>query len=179
VPRSTTRDFVAQLRSAGVDDIERGPKISEDVQLVYIADDLRHLISPRSPVEGYVTTTVAAIAARVSGIALRPPPTSSIIVTWFRNDAAISSIYNVSALDLTNDLVAGTIDFTTGPGAARATFNQGTRASSTIGVQLPAGENLPDRHPDLVVTPGQVFLWLGVVVNTAVTFSFTWREVPL
>jgi len=179
VARLTTRDFVAQLRSAGVDEIERGPKVSDDIQLVYIADDLSHLISPRSPVEGYVSTTVLNVAARVSGIALRPPPTSAIIVSWFRNDSAIASIYNVSNLDLTNDIVAGAADFSTGPAAVRATFNQGTRATSTIGVLLPAGDNLPDRHPDLVIIPGQVFLWIGTTANTSVTFSFAWREVPV
>ncbi len=177
--RITSRGFLAQLRSAGVDDIVVGPNVSNDIQLVYIVDDLRQLIAPRPPVEGYVTTTVAAVAARVSGVALAAPPDSAIVVTWARNDSAISSIYSVGVLQLTNDIVTGTVDFTTGPAATRAAFTQGTRASSTIGVQLPIGENLPDRHPDLVVDPGQVFLWLGITVNTAVTFSFSWREVPV
>lgn len=177
--RTTTRNFVPQLRSADIDDAAGGPDVSKDVQLVYIVDDLSHLIAPLPPIGGYVTTTVGAVAARVSGIALRPPPDSAIVVNWLRNDAAISSIYNVSTLTITNDITAGTIDFSTGPGAPRATFTQGTRAVSTIGVQLPIGANLPDRHPDMVVIPGQVLLWLGVTVNTAVTFSFSWREVPV
>jgi len=177
--RTSTRNFIPLLRSAGIDDSAGGPEVSQDVQLVYVADNLSHLIAPRPGIEGYVTTTVAAVAARVSGIALRPPPDAAITVDWFRNDSAIASIYNVSTLDLTNDIVAGTIDFSTGPAAPRSTFNQGTRGVSTIGVLLGIGANLPDRHPDMVITPGQVFLWLGVTVNTAVTFSFTWREVPV
>ncbi len=39
--RSNRRNFLGVFRSLGVDDAQRGADVSEDVQLVYIADDLR------------------------------------------------------------------------------------------------------------------------------------------
>lgn len=178
--RITSRSFLAQLRSAGVDDLATGPNISEDVQLVYIVDDLSRLIAPRPPVEGFITQGVAAVAARVSGISFRPPPDSAAIITWIRNDAAIPTLYEVgTARDLTNDLNPATIDFFTGPGPPRSTTTFGTKAVQTAGILLPAGENIPDRHPDLVIDAGQIFLWVGDTVNTAVTLTFSWREVPV
>ena len=178
--RITTRSFLAQLRSAGVDDIARGPNVSEDIQLVYVVDDLSRLIAPRSPVEGYATQGVPIDVVRVSGIAFRPPIDSAAIVTWMRNDSAIDSLYLVGdVLDLTDNLNAGVIDFTTGPGPARSTFQFGSKAVQTAGILLPAGENIPDRHPDIVVDPGQVLLWVGDTINTAVTLTWAWREVPV
>lgn len=180
MPRTSNRSFLAQLRSVGVDDLESGPKISEDVQLVYIADDISRLIAPRSPVEGYVTVGIPIDVIRVSGIAFRPPPDSAAIVTWMRNDSAIDTLYEVTNVrDLTNNLFAVGIDFTTGPGPARSTVQGGSKAVQTAGILLPTGQNIPDRHPDIVVEPGQVLLWVGDVINTAVELTWSWREVPV
>jgi len=180
MPRITTRSFLAQLRSAGVDDIARGPNVSEDIQLVYVVDDLSRLIAPRPPVEGYVTQGVPLNVLNVSGIAFRPPTDSAAVVTWMRNDAAIDTLYEVQNVrDLTEDVNPGGIDFFTGPAAPRSTFNFGAKAVQTAGILLPAGENIPDRHPDLVVDPGQILLWVGVAINTAVTLTWSWREVPV
>jgi len=182
VARTTTRGFLAQLRSAGIDDAERGPNISEDVQLVYVVDDLSRLIAPRSPLEGYVTQAVPSAVGRVSGIEFSPPGDSAAIVTWMRNDAAIDSLYimvSPGGLALTDDLNAGVIDFTTGPGTARASFIFGSKAVQSAGITLPAGENIPDRHPDIVVEPGQVLLWVGSSVGNAMTLTWSWREVPV
>jgi len=41
VARTSTRNFSTAFRSIGVDDAAAGPDVSEDIQLVYIADDLR------------------------------------------------------------------------------------------------------------------------------------------
>lgn len=41
--RRSTRNFVRALTSLGVDDFERGPEVSEDVQLQYIVDDVREV----------------------------------------------------------------------------------------------------------------------------------------
>lgn len=178
--RVQRRSFLAQLRSAGVDDLARGPNVSDNIQLVYVVDDLSRLIAPRPPVEGYATAAVPINVLRVSGIAFRPPPDSAAIVTWMRNDAAIDSLYIVgNVLDLTDDLNPGVIDFTTGPGPARSNFQFGTKAVQSAGILLAAGDNIPDRHPDIVVDPGQVLLWVGTAINNAVTLTWAWREVPV
>jgi len=178
--RISTREFLPQLRSVGVEDLGRGVQVSEDVQLVYIADDISRLIAPRSPIEAFVTQLVPTNVTRVSGISFRPPADSAAIITWMRNDGPIDSIYVVgTALDLTDDLIAGVIDFTTGPGPARSTFQSGTRAANALGILLPSGENIPDRHPDIVVDPGQILLWVGVSIGSAMTMTWTWREVPV
>jgi len=182
MPRVTTRSFLAQLRSAGVDDIAKGPNVSEDIQLVYVVDDLSRLIAPRSPVEAYANQGVPSAVGRVSGIQFTPPSGSAAVVTWMRNGGAIDSLYIVVApggLELTDDLNPGAIDFTTGPGAARGSFIFGSKAVQTAGLLLPAGENIPDRHPDIVLEPGQIFLWVGVSVGNGMTMTWTWREVPV
>ena len=178
--RKSNRNFFGLLSGVGVDDADRQPEISEDVQLVYIADDLRRLIAPRSPVEGFTTQGVPVDAIRVSGISFRPPPDSAAIITWMRNDSAIDTLYIVgTTLDLTNNLNPGTEEFSTGPGSPRSTFQFGSKAVQTAGVLLPAGENIPDRHPDIVIEPGQIFLWVGVTINTAAELTWSWREVPV
>jgi len=182
VPRITTRNFLAQLRSAGVDDAARGPSVSEDIQLVYVVDDLRHLIAPRSPVEGFVTEGIGVSVANVSGILFTPPTDSAAIVTWMRNDSAIDTLYQVGAgalFALPVDNNPGVIDFFTGPGPPRGRFEFGKKAVQTSGILLPAGENIPDRHPDLVIEPGQQLLWVGNAINTAVQLTWSWREVPV
>jgi len=180
MPRTNTRSFLAQLRSVGIDDTERGPNVSDDIQLVYVVDDISRLIAPRSPVEGFVTIGIPINVTRVSGISFRPPTDSAAIVTWMRNDGAIDSLYTIgTVLDLTNDLNPVAVDFSTGPGAPRATIQQGTKAVQTAGLLLPAGENIPDRHPDLVVGPGEIFLWVGNAINNAMTMTWSWREVPV
>lgn len=180
--RITTRNFLAQLRSAGVDDLAQGPAVSQDIQLVYVVDDLSRLIAPRSPVEAYATQAVPSAVGRVSGIEFTPPNDSAAVITWMRNDGPIDSLYIVVApggLALTNDLNPGVIDFTTGPGPARASFIFGSKAVQSAGLLLPSGENIPDRHPDIVIEPGQLFLWVGTSVGNAMTLTWSWREVPV
>ncbi len=178
--RISVREFLPQLRSVGVRDTGKGVQVSDDVQLVYIADDISRLIAPRPPIEGFATQLVPTNVTRVSGISFRPPADSAAIVTWMRNDGAINSIYIVgSVLDLTNDILPITFDFTTGPGPSRSSATSGTRAAQATGILLPAGENIPDRHPDIVVEPGQILLWVGVSVGSAMTMTWSWREVPL
>ncbi len=182
MPRTTTRSFLAQLRSVGVDETARGPAVSEDIQLVYVVDDISRLIAPRSPVEGYATQGVGVAAAAVSGILFTPPTDSAAIVTWMRNDSAIDSLFEVGtgarfALPTNNN--PGVIDFFTGPGPPRARFEFGAKAVQTQGLILPAGENIPDRFPDLVIEPGEQLLWILDTVNTAAELSWSWREVPV
>jgi len=180
--RVTTRSFLAQLRSAGVDDLARGPNISEDIQLVYVVDDLSRLIAPRPPVEGFATQGVPAAAAAVSGILFTPPVDSAAVITWMRNDSAIDSLYLVGAgalFALPTNNNPGVIDFVTGPGPARGRFEFGAKALQTQGLLLPAGENIPDRHPDIVIEPGTQLLWVLDTVNTAAELTWSWREVPV
>lgn len=170
------------MRSAGVDDAAIGPNVSDNIQLVYIADDLSKLIAPRSPVEGFVTAGVPANALNVSGILFRGPPDSAAVVTWIRNDSTIDTLYLVGTgalFALPTDNNPGVIDFFTGPGPARSSFEFGAKPVQTAGLNLPVGENIPDRHPDLVVEPGQLLLWVGDTINTGVELTFSWREVPV
>lgn len=178
MPRTSTRQLSSMLDLISVDAAAVGPNVSDNIQLVYIVDDIRHLTTPVPPIDGYITTTAAASIPRVSGIAMRSPPGSTIAITWMRNDSATDSIYIVGdAITITDDIVAGVIDFSTG-GTPATSFIQGSRALSTAGVQLPAGENIPDRHPNLIVAPGQIFCWHGLAVNTAMVLTWSFREVP-
>lgn len=173
------RQLTELLRLLRVDPSGAGPDVSQNIQLVYVVDDLRHLVTPIPPVEGFLTTTVAAQAARVSGLELIPPPNAAVAITWARNDGPISSIFLVNqAIRITNDIVATNVDFTTG-GTPRSLVQQGTRAVNATGLQLPLDENLVDRFPVLLVLPGQVFVWHGVSVNNAMTLSFSFREIPV
>lgn len=185
MPLVSRRNLLGQLGAASVDTKGAQPNVSDQIQLVYVLDDLSDLVAPASPVGAFVNQGVPADAVRVSGIELRAPPNSAIVVTWMRNDSAIASLYQVGgALVLSNNLVAGVVDFTTGPGSAapgtvqRATFQHGSKADQTVGLGLGIGEALDDRHPNLVVEPGLTLLWVGDTINTGVQFQFSWREIP-
>jgi len=177
MPRKTDRDFTGLFSAAGILDAIAGPQVSDSIQMVYQIGDLSELGPIFQPVRGFLTTTVGNVAARVSGVEIRPTTNAPVIVEWLRNDATIPMIYNVSQSGITNDIVAITPDFETG-GATRAALVQGTRAVNATGIQLPVGENLADRHPDIIVDPGTIFTILGVTVNTTVTVSLAWREIP-
>ncbi len=177
MPRKTDRDFTGMFAAAGIVDALAGPLVSDTIQMVYTVGDLADLAPIFQPVRGFMTITQGLQAARVSGLSIRPTARAAIVVEWFRNDSAINMIYVVGQLALTNDLTTPTVDFETG-GTARAELEIGTRAVNTVGINLPAGENLADRHPNIVLSPGEIFLITGVSVNTAITVSIAWREVP-
>lgn len=181
MPRTTTRNFLAQLRSVGVDESARGPAVSDNIQLVYVVDDISRLLAPRPPIEGYLTQGVPTAVGRVSGIEFHPPPNTVAVVTWLRNEGAIDSLYLVTppgGLTLTNDLNDGVIDFSTGPGVPQSSFIFGSKAIQTAGILLDAGQSIPDRHPDIIVEPGQFLLWVGIAVGNAASMTMSWREVP-
>jgi len=186
VPLTSRRNLLGQLGAVDVDTKGAQPNVSDEIQLVYVLDDLSRLVAPASPVEAFVNIGVPADAVRVSGIELRAPPNSAIVVTWMRNDTAIATLYQVGGLlVLSNNLVAGVVDFTTGPGSAapgtrqRGTYQHGSKADQTVGLSIAANSALDDRHPDLVIEPGLTLLWVGDTINTGVQFQFSWREIPV
>jgi len=65
--RKSLRNFLRVFAEIEVDDAERGVEISENVQLVYIADDLRQ----RNDVSAGVGTTEAAVVGENAVLSLR------------------------------------------------------------------------------------------------------------
>ncbi len=64
--RTSTRNFLTVFRSIGVDDAEGGPDVSQDVQMVYVAGDLRQA----NYIYGGAGDQVAAVVAEHAMISL-------------------------------------------------------------------------------------------------------------
>jgi len=182
VGRVQNRQFGQFLRLLGVDDSQEGPKISEDIQLVYNVQDVSDLITPIPAVRTYHFTTTPVNAGRVSGLTIQPPSDSAIFLEWLRNDTGggTSLQYRVGVEQVTNDIVTVVPLFTTG-GTRRSVIIHGTRASWTAGVNLPDTESIPAQSGSLFCEPGFFVTFTAgpAVFNTAITVSFSYREIPL
>jgi len=66
VARTSRRNFLTAFRAIGVDDATRGPDVSDDVQLVYVADDLRQ----RSYIYAGAGTSEASVVGQHSILSL-------------------------------------------------------------------------------------------------------------
>lgn len=169
------------LRLMQVDDAAIGPQVSDNIQMVYIVDDLSGLTPPPPAINVWFRMTEPASVIEFSGIDIKPPPNSAIIIDWIRNDSAIAVDYRVGggpADELTTITTVETPVFTTG-GVTRATLREGTTFGTGGTIALAAGAEWGPREPNIIILPGQTFLCIGGLTNNAVTMSGTYREVPV
>jgi len=178
--RVQNRQFGQLFRLLGIDDSQEGPQVSQDVQLVYNVQDISDLITPIPPVRVYQFTTTPTNAARISAITIQPPADSAVFLEWLRNDTGGGTAlqYRVGTEQITSNISILTPIFTTG-GTRRSVMVNGTRTAFAPGVNLPDGESIPAQAGPILVEPGQFMLFHGSVFNTAITVSFSYREIPL
>lgn len=177
MPRVTTRKFVEQLTLANVRDADRGPKISDDIQLVYIVDDISQLIAPIPGIKAYFHARVTGIAALFAGMdsfVIRNP--------WqlfsIRNNSANISLFLIGDERLDIPGAPGGPTFETG-GNSISVLRSGTAtAAPTVFIVVPAATTLDFGTKPLDVPVGQGIKWTNEVANTDFDGQIIWQETP-
>jgi len=187
VGRISTRNFLTLFRAAGVDASARGPDVSDDVELVYIADDLRQ----RSYIYAGAGTNEAAVVGEhalwsvecrnVGGLELNqitmtiPVPaggtvlrawTSAIQPVGITGPAPILTALRTTGLQ---GLPAGPLGV-----ATSGTFPTGSIPATTFQWVDQAGFQAP-----FFINQGQHFNVAFGVANIAVAMGIRWRELRL
>ena len=182
MPRQSTRFGITEaLALAGVQETQRGAQVSEDIQMVYLMDDLRGLLAP-VPRPFFVATDISPVNILRRGfIEIIAPADSAVIVPWFRNDDAGNRLlYNVDAeTQITNDLAAQTPAVSVTGAVHRARYAEGTGANLAQGIILPAGGETAAAFPPIVLSPGRSLNFRSNAVNDAVEVTMGWYEIPL
>jgi len=172
--------ILGALEFARIQELAKGPKVSDDIQLTYSLGDLSALI-PALAAPRYAMTEVGPVqVATRSFITIKPPPDSAIIVPWFRNDKiAPTLLWGVTSTDpITLGRATVSADVQIG-GAPRAITEDGNGADPGGNILLAAGEDLPSNFPPLVIPPGSLMYWMSDANNDSVNLTMTWIEVPL
>lgn len=169
----------AALRLAGVQDTGRGPRVSDDIQLVYNLDNLNSILPPLERPQ-FVHTAVSAInAARRGVFELSAPADSAIQIQWFRNDNVLNESWSIlGATGITNDLVTDPPGVSLGP-PSRALIQTGTTTGGGGAILLGLGLDIPPNFPTLVVPPGRVFHYVALAINRLVAITIAWSETPI
>jgi len=182
VARNSTRHGITEaLALAGVDATARGAQVSEDIQMVYVMDDLRALLAV-IPRPQFVHTSFSASNAARRGITeLSPPADSAIIIPWFRNDDNVNSAnFSVTATPrITNDIITRAPSLQVN-GPSRSLLQDGTTSIGAGQVVLGIGPaEVPANFPPLVIPPGSFFSLNSVGLNQSSFVTLAWLEVPL
>jgi len=180
MPRNQTRKLGEILRILGIVDTEKGPKVSDDVQLVYILDDVRDLLAQLARPTFVISNSSPVDAARRGIMELRPPVDSAIILSlWSNNDAGAPvafGVFGVSNIDVNAVQILPDISLA---GPSRAFLQDGNGANFGGTIPLPAGEVIADRFPTLILRPGDIFSVVSDANNTSVDMTFGWFEIPV
>lgn len=169
------------LGLAGVTETASGAKVSDDIQQVYVLDDLRGLLPPIIKPQ-YVHTFFGPAAAAVRGMfELRAPPDSSIIIPWFRNEAdgnsCLFSVLLATAITANLANQNATLRIPIVP-FQRAVISTGTGPAGGQ-ILLADATEIPPNFPPLIVPPGGVFNWETQANNQSAFGTIAWAEIPL
>ncbi len=184
--RVSFRNFLTLFRAVDVDDAAEGPNVSEDIQLVYIADDLRQA----NYIYGGTGGTEAAVAAEHGFITLECRNRGGLEVlqvTMTNQVPAFGNFLNLWTSGLI-PTVTGAANMLT---ALRTTGLQGLPAAPLSQAQRAtiATGSIPTtafRYVDVqkfsqpfFINEGQFFNVAFSVANTAVDLGIMWRELRL
>ncbi len=175
---------------AGIQQADVGPRISDNIQMVYTMGDLSGLLAPVRPLYFWTRASSAALILNRSAFMLQSPPDSAVVLEWLQNvsGAGTAVLYRMLDTDpittLTNndppDWASGGPPRTSIVSRSLLTEGKILGAGAPAGViQLADTESLPDRVPPIVITPGRFFVAFGAADNTAVTLNLSFREVPV
>jgi len=182
--RSSTRNFQIAFRSIGVDDSAEGPDVSQDVQQVYIVQDLRQ----STYIDGGSGFTEAAVAGEHGfiGVACRVPGGMEIIqitmtigtpadgegVRVWTTAAPLPAITGEQAL-----ITALRTTGLAGVGAAPLSIaRSGTVTTASIPTTAFRYVDVHQFVPGFWLNEGQNFNVAFDVANTACEMGIRWRE---
>jgi len=186
VGRISRRNFLTLFRATGVDATPRGPEVSDDVQLVYIADDIRQ----RTYIYAGSGTTEAAVVGENGIISLQclvpagmeiQQITMNILIPAFGTtlrvwtsgaEPTITGVANlVTALRTTGLLGL--------PAAPLSIARAGTIASGSIPVTAFRYLDAAGFVDPFFINQNQFFNVAFNTANTAVDIGIRWRELRL
>ncbi len=164
----------------GVVDAIQGPKVSDNIQMVYGLGDLSELIPPVLAPTFYASQGNASAAAVFAMLELSAPPDSAIEILFFENLTAINVSYAVlDASAITAGAAAWTADFSNRGSdlTPRTALLRGTGSPLPPGVAIPAGQTKNVAMP-LFVASGKILVFAAATANIAISMNVVWREVP-
>jgi len=184
--RTSTRVFQVALRSAGVDDAASGPEVSEDIQLVYIADDLRqrtHIDAGSGVLEAAVVGEHAFIGVQCRvplgmeiiqiTMTIAVPADGEVLRVWTTAvEPTVTGIANILTTLRTTGLVGL-------PAAPLSVARSGTIATASIPVAAFRYVDVHQFVPGFFLNQGQFFNVAFDAANIAVELGIRWRELRL
>jgi len=187
VARSSQRAFQTLFRAVDIDDAEKNPEVSEDVQLVYVADDLRQA----NYIQGGTGAAQSAVVAENAIISLECRVRRGLEVRQIAMNILIPAFGTTLHVWTSGVQPAITEPPSTNLTALRTTGLQGLPAaplsivtSGTIptgGIALGAFRYLDASGftAPFFINEGQHFNVAFDAVNTAVNWGIRWRELRL
>jgi len=186
VPRSNRRNFLNLFRAVEVDDAELGPAVSDNIQLVYIADDLRqtnYIYGGAGGQEGAVIGEhgIIRLECRTRGglevqqvtASVLVPVNGVLVILWTsRTEPAITGpavLNNPLRTDRLGGAVAGPQGLTT----------RGTIASAAIPADAFRMIDQSGFAMPMFLANGQGINIVFGAANTAVHLGVAWRELRL
>jgi len=181
--RRSTRNYQIAFRSVGVDDSAQGPDVSQDVQLVYVVDDLRQT----TYIDGGTGAAEAAVAGEHGFITLQCRNPRGLEVTQITMSNQVPAFGNflhvwTSAVipTITGAATLVTALRTTGlAGLGGAPLSQAQTATIPT-AQLATGAfryiDVQGFSPRFFINEGQFFNVAFSVANTATDSGIRWRE---
>jgi len=186
VARTSRRNFLTLFRAVRVDADAKGPEVSDDVQLVYIADDLRQT----NYIYGGGGTTEAAVVGEHGYISLTcqnagglelQQITMNILVP---GDGVTLRVWTSSALPVVTGVanILSTLR-TTGlqglPGAPLGLIRAATIATAAIPVAAFRYVDTAGFTPPFYINNGQILNVAFGTANVFVDLGIRWRELRL
>lgn len=185
--RTSFRNFLTAFRAIRVDDATRGPEVSEDIQLVYVVDDLRRITAIDAGAGGNEAAVVGenafvSVECRNAGgleitqvtMTIPVPAGGTVLRAWtsalqpvgLTGPATLLTVLRTTGLQ---GLPAGPLGV-----ATSATFATGSIPATTFQWVDQAGFQAP-----FFISQGQHFNVAFGAVNVAVALGIRWRELRL
>jgi len=179
VPRTSSRNLLAAFAALQIDDRATGPKVSDDIQLVYIVDDATSLS------ESHVGTggTEAAVAGEhgIMSLQCNNPgglvvETASVLQVPFFGNEASAQIWTSAVVPTITGPAAPLLELQQGP-SSQANVLQGTITTANIPGGASRYLNQNGNAPaGFLLRNGQFFNIAFSVVNVATALGLRWRE---
>jgi len=184
--RKNLRSFINLFRAINVDDAEKGPEVSEDIQLVYIADDLRQ----GNYIQGGSGTVEAAVAVENAIITIECRVPRGMEIEQITIEDAVAGFGDqiecwTSGVEPTITGVANLLTAlrTTGlaglPAAPLSIARAGTIATAAIPATAFRYNGQQGFTPRFFINQGQFFNAASAEANVLKNVAIRWREFRL